>query len=148
MADNNKGEVQLIGDNLESLKVLVTDSLDAQLEFAPIYKQLIDKVLIMVNKEEELKSWEAKDLLKLLDLAGKARLAPIEQLTKLIQSIQALQDTSALQDKMENLSKVIQEIKDTKKGIVKQAQEEGIDISKVGDVEEAEVVEDEEEANG
>jgi hypothetical protein len=55
-----------------------------------------------------------KDLLKLLDLSIKAQLQPIEQLTKLVQSLEALYDKSELKAKIENLDEVISEINNAK----------------------------------
>lgn len=141
MSENNN-QIQLIGDSIDDLKQLVTDSLNMQTEVSPIYKSIINKILAMIDKEDELSAWEPKDLLKLLDLSNKANLQPIDQLTKLIQSIQALQETTRMQEKMGELSDLVNEIKETKKGIVDKAEKEGIDISEIVD---AEVVEDEEE---
>jgi CBS domain containing-hemolysin-like protein len=140
MAEN---QLTLIEDSITSLQTLVQDSLASQLEFSPIYNSIMDKILGMLDKEDELKAWEAKDLLKLLDLAGKARLAPIEQLTKLIQAIQALQETSKLQEKMDSLADVVQEIKDAKEGIIKNVpQHEVIDIEDIDPAEYTELEED------
>lgn len=97
------------------LKAMVEENLQVQSTVLPIYQGLAAKILTIVDREEEISQWEPKDLLKLLDLANKAQLSPIEQLTKLTQSLANLYEKSELQKKVEDVSAVVNEMQKAKR---------------------------------
>lgn len=105
-------DITLINETVVSIREMVEASVQYQVKVTPIYTAISDKILDMLNKNEELSSWEAKDLLKLLDLANKAQLQPIEQLTKLVQSVESLYDRSELQNKIDKVTALVEEIKE------------------------------------
>ena len=126
-------EVQVISNTIEDIREMVEDSVAFQAEVSPIYKKLSQRILDTLNTEEELAAMEHKDLLKLLDLSNKAQLAPIEQLTKLIQSVQSLHERSELQSKIDNLTEVVDEMQKAKDD----AQGDVIDATDLDDIESA-----------
>ena len=108
---NENTSIALIDSTITDLKLMIEDSVKFQVQVSPIYQNIADKILSMLNKQEELDHWEVKDLLKLLELSNKAQLAPVEQLTKLVQSVTALYERSQLQEKVDNLQQIVNEIK-------------------------------------
>lgn len=114
-------ELTIVDKTVDELRRMVEKNLEIQAEVLPVYESISKKILSIVNKEEELPHWEAKDLLKLLDLSNKAQLAPIEQLTKLVQSITALHERSALQEKVNQISDVVKELEDAKSSKAKKS---------------------------
>lgn len=119
-----KNEVALIDSTIYDLKVMIEDSVKFQAKVSPIYKKLVDRILDMFNKDEELSNWEPKELIKLLELSNKAQLAPVEQLTKLVQSVTALYGTSELQDRVDRISQVVDELNKKKKDYIESQDEE------------------------
>jgi len=109
-----RNELELITKTVGDLQELVENSITAQVAFNPVFEGIMTKILGMLDKEDELSSWESKDLIKLLDLANKARLAPVEQLTKLVQAVQTLHETSELQGKITDLAEVVEELRSNK----------------------------------
>lgn len=109
--ENNNGIIErTVGD----LKGLIEQNLNVQMGVIPVYKEISNRILEMFNRDEELANWEAKDLIKLLDLSNKAQIAPIEQITKLVQSITALYERSQLQEKIDNMSEVVKKFQESK----------------------------------
>lgn len=115
---SEKMEIALIDSTISDLKTMIETSVTFQVKVSPIYQGIADKILDMLNKEEELSHWEVKDLLKLLELSNKAQLAPVEQLTKLVQSVTALYERSQLQEKVDQLSHIVNEINEQKANAV------------------------------
>lgn len=115
---NENTSIALIDSTITDLKLMIEDSVKFQVQVSPIYQNIADKILSMLNKQEELDHWEVKDLLKLLELSNKAQLAPVEQLTKLVQSVTALYERSQLQEKVDNLQQIVNEINEQKKNVI------------------------------
>jgi len=115
---NENTSIALIDSTITDLKLMIEDSVKFQVQVSPIYQNIAEKILSMLNKQEELDHWEVKDLLKLLELSNKAQLAPVEQLTKLVQSVTALYERSQLQEKVDNLQQIVNEINEQKKNVI------------------------------
>lgn len=115
---NEEHNLALIETTVADLRDMIEQSVKFQSNVSPIYQAISDKILGMLNKQEELDHWEVKDLLKLLELSNKAQLAPVEQLTKLVQSVTALYEGSKLQDRVDHLNKLVDEIKNKKEEII------------------------------
>jgi hypothetical protein len=106
--------LMLLEDSISNIRDMVAQSVTYQTQAQPIYSDIANKILAMFEDQKELDMMATKDLLKLLDLSIKAQLQPIEQLTKLVQSLEALYDKSELKAKIENLDEVISEINNAK----------------------------------
>jgi hypothetical protein len=115
---NKDIELALIDTTITDLKTMIEESVKFQVQVSPVYQNIADKILGMLNRQEELDHWEVKDLLKLLELSNKAQLAPVEQLTKLVQSVTALYERSQLQDRVDQLTQIVNEINDQKKQVL------------------------------
>jgi len=102
--------IALIENTVADLRTMIEESVRFQSVVSPIYQNISNKLLGMLNRQEELDSWEVKDLLKLLELSNKAQLAPVEQLTKLVQSVTALYEGGKLQDRVDQLKQIVDEI--------------------------------------
>lgn len=113
-----KNNLALIETTVSDLKLMIEDSVKFQAVVSPVYQTISDKILSMVNRQEELDHWEVKDLLKLLEVSNKAQLAPVEQLTKLVQSVTALYEKSQLQDRVDHLTKIVDEINSRRDEII------------------------------
>jgi hypothetical protein len=121
---NQPMELALIDTTIADLKTMIEESVKFQVQVSPVYQNIADKILGMLNRQEELDHWEVKDLLKLLELSNKAQLAPVEQLTKLVQSVTALYERSQLQDKVDQLSQIVNEINEKKNLAIEETKEE------------------------
>lgn len=108
MKDKNQ---VLIGNTVQSLTDLVTESVRYQTIVSPIFKELADKVLNILKSDDEIRDMETKDLIKLLEVANKAQIQPVIELTKLVQSVTALHERSALQNKIDKLQAVVDTLK-------------------------------------
>lgn len=117
-----KNNLALIETTVSDLKLMIEDSVKFQAVVSPVYQTISDKILSMVNRQEELDHWEVKDLLKLLEVSNKAQLAPVEQLTKLVQSVTALYEKSQLQDRVDHLTKIVDEINSRRDEIIETAE--------------------------
>lgn len=115
---SNETGIALIDTTITDLRQMIEESVKFQSQVSPIYQNIADKILGMLNKQEELDHWEVKDLLKLLELSNKAQLAPVEQLTKLVQSVTALYERSQLQDKVDQLTQIVDEINSKKQDVI------------------------------
>lgn len=104
-------QVSLVDANLSQLAELVTQAVEHHVEVAPLYKTIVDRILGILSKEEELSVMKQSDIIKLLEVAAKAQIAPVEQLTKLVQAVTDLHEQSKLQDKIRDLESVIVGIK-------------------------------------
>jgi hypothetical protein len=103
-------DVALVDNTIEDLRLMIEESVKFQAHVSPIYKAISEKILNMLSNQEELAHMETKEMLKLLEISNKAQLAPVEQLTKLVQSVTALYQRSELQDKVDKLSQVVEEV--------------------------------------
>ena len=121
---NNETGIALIDTTITDLRQMIEESVKFQTQVSPIYQNIADKILGMLNRQEELDHWEVKDLLKLLELSNKAQLAPVEQLTKLVQSVTALYERSQLQDKVDQLTQIVDEINSKKQNVIEAGQED------------------------
>lgn len=135
MLKETENEIAIINSTVSDIRRMVEASVAYQVEVTPIYAALSKRILDMLNIQEELDSWEVKDLLKLLDLSNKAQLQPIEQLTKLVQAVEALYDRSELQNKMDELSGVVNEMLDAKKESEKHVNNDVTDYTHIEDIE-------------
>lgn len=115
---NEEHNLALIETTVADLRDMIEQSVKFQANVSPVYQAISDKILGMLNKQEELDHWEVKDLLKLLELSNKAQLAPVEQLTKLVQSVTALYEGSKLQDRVDHLNKLVDEINSKKDEVI------------------------------
>lgn len=115
---NTETGLALIDTTISDLRQMIEESVKFQVQVSPVYQTIADKILGMLNRQEELDHWEVKDLLKLLELSNKAQLAPVEQLTKLVQSVTALYERSQLQDRVDQLTQIVNEINDQKKQVL------------------------------
>jgi hypothetical protein len=117
--ENRENENPIIQQTLGDLRVLIEENLNVQMGVIPVYKEISRRILDIFSKEEELAHLEAKDLIKLLDLSNKAQLAPIEQITKLVQALSTMYDRSQLKDQVDNLKKGVAQFKEamSKSGI-------------------------------
>lgn len=113
----------LIDTTVADLRDMIEESVKFQANVSPIYHAISDKILGMLNKQEELDHWEVKDLLKLLELSNKAQLAPVEQLTKLVQSVTALYERGKLQDRVDQLKQLVDEINHKKDEVIEHQDE-------------------------
>jgi hypothetical protein len=111
MANIKLKENTSLSANVNQLSNMITQAIDYQVTVMPIFKSIADSILGILSQENELNNLEPKDLIKLLEVASKAQIAPVEQLTKLVQAVTALQNQSELQSKIEALEKVVDIIK-------------------------------------
>jgi superfamily I DNA/RNA helicase len=125
------GNELLIIETANDLKELVEKSVKSQTEFHPVFEAIIQNILDIVSAEGELETWEQKDILSLFDKVNKARLQPIEQLTKLVTAVQSLYETSALQDRMNELADVVNELTNKDKVNDEVEEAEIIDIDEI-----------------
>jgi len=125
------GNELLIIETANDLKELVEKSVKSQTEFHPVFEAIIQNILDIVSAEGELETWEQKDILSLFDKVNKARLQPIEQLTKLVTAVQSLYETSALQDRMNELAEVVNELTNKDKVNDEVEEAEIIDIDEI-----------------
>jgi len=116
-------DLALIETTVTDLRSMIEDSVKFQAVVSPVYQSISDKILSMLNKQEELDHWEVKDLLKLLELSNKAQLAPVEQLTKLVQSVTALYEKGKLQDRVDQLKQIVDEINNKKDNVIDHTEE-------------------------
>ena len=116
-------DLALIETTVTDLRDMIEESVKFQAQVSPIYQSISDKILGMLNKQEELDHWEVKDLLKLLEVSNKAQLAPVEQLTKLVQSVTALYERSQLQDRVDQLTQIVDEINNKKDNVIDHTEE-------------------------
>lgn len=125
----NKNEITLMGQTIQSLTTMVVDSVKYQTTVSPIFEQLGKRILDILNKEDELNAMETKDLLKLLDIANKAQIQPVVELTKLVQSVNALYEKSQLQDKINKLEQVVNTLKLGQEDHIEEIETEEVDDS-------------------
>lgn len=125
----NKNEITLMGQTIQSLTTMVVESVNYQTTVSPIFEQLGKRILDILNKEDELNAMETKDLLKLLDIANKAQIQPVVELTKLVQSVNALYEKSQLQDKINKLEQVVNTLKLGQEDHIKEIETEEVDDS-------------------
>lgn len=115
---SEENNIALIDNTVADLRDMIEESVKFQANVSPVYQAISDKILGMLNKQEELDHWEVKDLLKLLELSNKAQLAPVEQLTKLVQSVTALYERGKLQDRVDHLKQLVDEINHKKDEVI------------------------------
>lgn len=132
MNQENDNSLEVIDNKVTQLSTLLEGSLTAIVEVSPIYREITKRILDMVNDPDELSAWDAKDLLKLLDLANKSQLEPLKKATELIHAIQSMRETSAMSEKMRELNDVVQAIKEKQDNLV----EEAVSIEDVTEVKE------------
>lgn len=101
-------DVADISETLPHLVEMISDAVAYQTKANPIYQKIHENVLAIFEKEDELANMEIKELIKLLDLTQKAQLAPVEQLTKLIQATSALYEQNEIQKKTKTLDTLIE----------------------------------------
>lgn len=105
-------DTDLITENIQSLSRLITEAVDHHVEVAPIYRSIANKVLEVLNNENEIANLEPKDLIRLVDVVNKAQLVPVEQLTKLVQAASALYEQNQLSEKLAKVDKLITKIEE------------------------------------
>jgi hypothetical protein len=110
--------IALIENTVSEFKTLVEDATEYQLKVSPIYRKLNEKILEMLSKEDELAHMEMKDLLKVLEISNKAQLQPVEQLTKLVQSVTQLYEKTQLQNKVNELTAMVEQFKQGKQDVI------------------------------
>jgi hypothetical protein len=110
--------IALIENTVSEFKTLVEDATEYQLKVSPIYRKLNEQILAMLNKEDELAHMEMKDLLKVLEISNKAQLQPVEQLTKLVQSVTQLYEKTQLQNKVNELTAMVEQFKQGKQDVI------------------------------
>lgn len=106
--DNN---INLINDNIRDLSRMVNNAVDHQAEVAPIHRELTLKILDLLNNDAELKVMQPKDLMKLVEISSKAILQPIDQLTKLVETLTALHEKSQLEDRVKKVENLMDRLK-------------------------------------
>jgi succinylglutamate desuccinylase len=132
---SKENEIAIIDNTISDIRRMVEESVAYQTIVTPVYASISKKILEMFDKDEELRVWQVKDLMKLLEISNKAQLQPIEQLTKLVQSVEALYDRSELQSKMDELSDVVNEIKEAKDKSNEHLNNNVVDYTHIEDVE-------------
>jgi len=132
---DKENEIAIIDNTISDIRRMVEESVAYQTIVTPVYASISKKILEMFDKDEELRVWQVKDLMKLLEISNKAQLQPIEQLTKLVQSVEALYDRSELQSKMDELSDVVNEIKEAKDKSNEHLNNNVVDYTHIEDVE-------------
>lgn len=132
---NEEHNLALIETTVADLRDMIEQSVKFQANVSPVYQAISDKILGMLNKQEELDHWEVKDLLKLLELSNKAQLAPVEQLTKLVQSVTALYEGSKLQDRVDHLNKLVDEINSKKDEVIEHEPDSSEETTEYEDIE-------------
>ena len=70
-------ELQIVNNTIEDITRMVEESVKFQKQVSPVYCRIANQILNMFDDESELSRWEAKDLVKLLELSNKAQLAPV-----------------------------------------------------------------------
>lgn len=103
-------EMDLINKNINALNKMVNSAVAHQLGVAPKLQEIANKTLEILSKDDELANLEPKDIIKLTEMASKAILQPVEQLTKLVQAVSSLYEKSVLEDRMKKVEKLIDRI--------------------------------------
>lgn len=98
--------------SMSQLADLVTDAVAQHAVLSPVYQNITTEVLKVLGSESEIQNMETKNLIKLLEVAGKAQINPIEQLTKLVQSLTALHDQQQMKSKMTELQAIVDHIQE------------------------------------
>lgn len=105
--NDNKNSIVLLDDAAKQLGTMVQDTITFQTELNPIYKAISKKVVELFSVDGELDGMETKDLINLLKVMNEAQIKPVVELTKLVQSVNVLQEGSALREKITKLETLI-----------------------------------------
>lgn len=113
-----KREYNLVESSIDHLTHLIIEAVNAHVEVSPIYREINNRVLKLLNNEAEMANMEVKELIKLTEVAQKAQLAPVEQLTKLVQAVTQLRDSNALEERLREVEHLVTAIKQEATGTV------------------------------
>lgn len=120
----NKAEFNLVDTSVEQLAQMIVEAVEAHVEVSPIYREINSRVLSLLNNEAEMANMEVKELIKLAEVAQKAQLAPVEQLTKLVQAVTQLRDSNMLEQRLKDVEHLVQAIKQEANGDVLEIDEQ------------------------
>lgn len=112
MKDKNEltiiDDTSLINATVPQLVAMINDAVAHQTMVNPIYTRIHEMILERFENEDELDSMEVKELINLLKVVEKGKLAPVDQLTKLVQATAALYDRSEIEKKSRALDTLIE----------------------------------------
>lgn len=132
-------EKQLI-KTLNKLSVAASESVDAYISSLPRLNTMADLSLKILEQEQTIANMEYMDILKLLEVATKFQMQPLEQFTKLFTQMNNFQerlDTIRQADKLDKLAQEIHQARAETKNV-----DEGTADSEVLDAEIIENIED------
>lgn len=131
LAKQTNKEADLITQNINALNKMVNSAVDHQVEVAPKLQEIATKTLNMLANEDELNNLEPKDLIKLTEMASKAILQPVEQLTKLVQAVSALYEKSMLEERMKKVETLIDRLDHEAKGATLEYQDDAYKLDDI-----------------
>lgn len=127
-----KDDYNLIEASVGHLTMMITEAVNAHVEVSPIYQEINTRVLKLLNNEAEMANMEVKELIKLTEVAQKAQLAPVEQLTKLVQAVTQLKDSNALEQRLREVEHLVTAIKQEASGSILEVDAAGYED--IGDI--------------
>ena len=131
-------EQQVTASTINNLTELANQTIEIYKETHPIFSSISNKILEMFNNDQELNNLEAKDLFKLLEIANKNQLAPINELTKLVTQLNNLQDRMDAHKEVETLRNLVEEMtrakEEAEEADIVDAEEIDIEITRTDEV--------------
>lgn len=106
-----KKENDVTLQTVSDLTQLANNAIEAYKETNPIYNKLTKTILDTLSQDDVIDSLDNEELFKLLNITSKNQLAPIQELTKLVTQLNALQDRLDANKEIETLRNIVEELK-------------------------------------
>lgn len=114
----NKNEIKVLDEEtsitlrtVNDLTRLANEAISAYNATHPMYNKLTERILKTLTDETVFDSLDNEELFKLIAITSKNQLAPIEQLTKLVAQLNALQERMDAAKEIEKLRAIVEEMK-------------------------------------
>lgn len=82
---------------------LVDEAVADYVELSPIYQHAAKELLKQITSPDQLKHMEFGEAMKLIEMATKYQLQPVEQLTKLVSTLQSLHEKNNIKNEIEKI---------------------------------------------
>lgn len=106
-----KKENDVTLQTVRDLTQLANNAIEAYKETNPIYNKLTKTILDTLSQDDVIDSLDNEELFKLLNITSKNQLVPIQELTKLVTQLNALQDRLDANKEIETLRNIVEELK-------------------------------------
>lgn len=130
-----KKENDVTLQTVSDLTQLANNAIEAYKETNPIYNKLTKTILDTLSQDDVIDSLDNEELFKLLNITSKNQLAPIQELTKLVTQLNALQDRLDANKEIETLRNIVEELKSSARA---KEEAEIVEIEEHPEVEDAE----------